>query len=40
MAGQIFLPIRLYLFGDGAKAAAARAEPLWQAWRAARFAGQ
>ncbi|KYF87261.1 ATPase [Sorangium cellulosum] len=37
MAGKIFLPIRLYLYGDQAKAAAARAEPSWQAWMAERF---
>ncbi|XXX80260.1 SRPBCC domain-containing protein [Sorangium sp. So ce134] len=40
MAGQIFLPIRLYLYGDRAKAAAAHAEPLWQAWMAERFPGR
>ncbi|WP_438043141.1 SRPBCC family protein [Sorangium sp. So ce128] len=37
MAGQIFLPIRLYLYGDRAPAAAARDEPAWQAWMAERF---
>ncbi|AUX44695.1 hypothetical protein SOCE26_061620 [Sorangium cellulosum] len=37
MAGQIFLPIRIYLYGDQAPAAAARAEPSWQAWMAERF---
>ncbi|WP_437727149.1 SRPBCC family protein [Sorangium sp. So ce861] len=37
MAGKIFLPIRLYLYGDQAKAAAASAEPSWQAWVAERF---
>ncbi|WP_437337510.1 SRPBCC family protein [Sorangium sp. So ce394] len=37
MAGKIFLPIRLYLYGDQAKAAVARAEPSWQAWMAERF---
>ncbi|AUX30823.1 MULTISPECIES: SRPBCC domain-containing protein [Sorangium] len=37
MAGQIFLPIRLFLYGDQAKAGAARAEPSWQAWMAERF---
>ncbi|WP_437817643.1 SRPBCC family protein [Sorangium sp. So ce1078] len=40
MAGQIFLPVRVYLYGDEAKAAAARVEPLWQAWMAERFSGQ
>ncbi|WP_438019412.1 SRPBCC domain-containing protein [Sorangium sp. So ce315] len=37
MAGQVFLPIRVYLYGEGAKAAAARDEPAWQAWMAERF---
>jgi len=32
MGGQVFLPIRLYLYGDRAPAAVARAEPRWQAW--------
>jgi uncharacterized protein YndB with AHSA1/START domain len=32
MGGQIYLSIRFFLFGDGAPAAAARAEPVWQAW--------
>lgn len=32
MGGQVFLPIRLFLYGDQAPAAAARAEPVWQAW--------
>ncbi|KYF73005.1 SRPBCC family protein [Sorangium cellulosum] len=40
MAGQVFLPIRVYLYGDEAKAAAARAEPAWQAWMAERFPAQ
>ncbi|XYI01055.1 SRPBCC family protein [Sorangium sp. So ce1128] len=39
MGGQIILPIRVYLYGDQAKAAAARDEPLWQAWMAERFPG-
>jgi uncharacterized protein YndB with AHSA1/START domain len=38
MGGQIYLPIRLYLFGDQALTAAARAEPLWQAWLNEHFA--
>lgn len=32
MGGQVFLPIRLYLYGDQAPAIAARDEPIWQAW--------
>ena len=32
MGGQVFLPIRIYLYGDQAAAAVARAEPAWQAW--------
>jgi len=32
MGGQIYLPIRVYLYGDRASAAIARDEPLWQAW--------
>src|SRR5262249_21111317 len=32
MGGQVYLPIRLFLYGDRAPAAVARAEPLWQAW--------
>jgi uncharacterized protein YndB with AHSA1/START domain len=38
MGGQTFLPIRFFLFGDAAPAAAAEAELAWQAWLAARFA--
>jgi uncharacterized protein YndB with AHSA1/START domain len=37
MGGQVYLTIRFYLFGDDAAAAAARAEPVWQAWLAERF---
>jgi len=37
MAGQVFLPIRLYLYGDQALAAARRDEPVWQAWMSERF---
>jgi uncharacterized protein YndB with AHSA1/START domain len=32
MGGQVFLPMRLYLYGDRAPAAVARDEPVWQAW--------
>ena len=32
MGGQVYLTIRLYLFGDQAPAAVARTEPVWQAW--------
>lgn len=32
MGGQIYLPIRVYLYGDQAAAAVAREEPSWQAW--------
>ncbi len=32
MGGQVYLPIRCYLYGEQAPAAAARAEPVWQAW--------
>jgi uncharacterized protein YndB with AHSA1/START domain len=32
MGGQIFLPIRVFLYGERAPATAAREEPLWQAW--------
>jgi hypothetical protein len=37
MGGQVYLPIRLYLFGDQPAAAAAREEPAWQAWMARHF---
>jgi hypothetical protein len=37
MAGQIYLPVRVYLYGDQAPAAAARDEPSWQAWLKERF---
>jgi hypothetical protein len=37
MGGQVYLPIRLYLYGDQAPAAVARAEPLWQAWMSEHF---
>jgi hypothetical protein len=32
MGGQAYLSIQLYLYGDGARAVAAREEPAWQAW--------
>jgi hypothetical protein len=32
MGGQVYMSIRLYLYGDRASAAVARDEPLWQAW--------
>lgn len=37
MGSQVYLPVRLYLYGDGAVAAAAAAEPAWQAWIATRI---
>lgn len=37
MAGQIFLLMRIFLYGDGAAATAAREEPVWQAFMAERF---
>jgi uncharacterized protein YndB with AHSA1/START domain len=37
MGGQVFLPLRLYLYGDQAPAAVATAEPAWQAWLQAHF---
>jgi uncharacterized protein YndB with AHSA1/START domain len=37
MGGQIYLPIRLYLYGRGAAALVAREEPVWQKWMAERF---
>ena len=35
--GQVFVSIRLYLYGDQAAAAALRGEPLWHAWMNERF---
>ncbi len=32
MGGQVYLYACLYLYGDGARAVAAREEPVWQAW--------
>jgi uncharacterized protein YndB with AHSA1/START domain len=37
MGGQVYLPIRIFLYGDRAAAAAARAEPTWQAWTSEHF---
>ncbi len=37
MGGQVFLSMRLFLYGSQAAAAAARDEPLWQAWMAQKF---
>ena len=38
MGGQVYLTMRLYLFGDRAAEAAAEAEAAWQAWMAEHFA--
>jgi uncharacterized protein YndB with AHSA1/START domain len=38
MGGQVYLTLRFYLYGAAAPAAAARAEPAWQAWLDRRFA--
>lgn len=38
MGGRVYLTLRLYLYGDGAPAAAAEAEAAWQAWMEERFA--
>ncbi|MDP8921681.1 MAG: SRPBCC domain-containing protein [Chloroflexota bacterium] len=38
MGGQVYLPIRLYLYGDRAASVAAREEPRWQAWITEYFA--
>jgi uncharacterized protein YndB with AHSA1/START domain len=38
MAGQVFLTLRFYLYGDQAPAAVASAEGLWQAWMSEHFA--
>jgi uncharacterized protein YndB with AHSA1/START domain len=37
MSGQVYLSARMYLYGDTADVAAAREEPLWQAWISERF---
>lgn len=38
MDGQVILSMRVFLYGDGAAAAAARDEPQWRSWIAERFA--
>jgi hypothetical protein len=30
--GQVYLPVRIYLYGDRAPAAVARDEPAWRTW--------
>lgn len=37
MGGQIYMPIRIYLYGAEASATMARNEPLWQSWINERF---
>jgi uncharacterized protein YndB with AHSA1/START domain len=37
MGGQVCVSVVLYLYGDGARAVAAREEPVWQAWLARLF---
>lgn len=37
MGGQVYLPIRLFFYGDQATSAAAEAEPVWQTWAAEHF---
>lgn len=37
MGGQVYLSVRIYLYGEQAAAAVARDEPLWQAWIGERF---
>ena len=38
MGGQVYLPIRLYLYGEQAASLVARDEPRWQAWLNEHFA--
>jgi len=38
MGGQVFLTLRMYLYGDTAPAAAAEAEAAWTAWMNEKFA--
>jgi hypothetical protein len=38
MGGQVYLTMRLYLYGDTAPAAAAQAEADWQGWMGEHFA--
>jgi hypothetical protein len=37
MGGTTYLMLSFYLYGDGAAAAAARNEAVWQEWMKARF---
>jgi hypothetical protein len=37
MGGQIYMPVRIYLYGARASAAVARDEPLWQSWMTEHF---
>ena len=37
LGGQVLLSVRIYLYGQTPAAAAAREEPLWQAWIGERF---
>ena len=37
MEGQVFLSVRLYLYGDRAATTVARDEPVWQAWMGEHF---
>ena len=37
MGGKIYLPTRLYLYGEQAPATVAHEEPLWQAWMNEKF---
>jgi uncharacterized protein YndB with AHSA1/START domain len=37
MGGQVYLAVRLYLYGDRSAAAVARDEPVWRAWMNERF---
>jgi uncharacterized protein YndB with AHSA1/START domain len=37
MGGQVFLSIRVFLYGSDAVSVAAREEPLWQAWIQSKF---
>lgn len=37
MGGMVYLPIRLYLYGEQAPTAVAEQEPQWQAWLAKHF---
>lgn len=37
MGGQVYLSVRIYLYGEQAASVVARDEPLWQAWMGERF---